>query len=169
MELRKKMLEMLESTCIEENYEITGNLLIQVALAAMNNSNVYIVAENDLHTYVRLFKSWNLHVHKVVCALPKDFQKVDDVEIIPLAELLKDETPRKMFFVDAEDHKAEERKNFFEKQFNNIPSAEIPNKICLLSKTDKKRMALSLSVYLGRNFITYYQSHKENILNKYIL
>lgn len=77
MDLREKMLEMLAGTRVEENYEIAGDLLIAVSFAAMNKSNVYIFAENDLHTYVRLFKSWGLHVHKVGCSLPKEFQRVD--------------------------------------------------------------------------------------------
>ena len=164
MELRKKMLEMLESTCVEENYEITGNLLIQVALAAMNNSNVYIVAENDLHTYVRLFKSWNLHVHKVVCSLPKDFQKVDDVEIIQPQDLLADETPRKFFFLFMPHCNSADMKNFFSEQLGNVPSAEMPIHTFIVDGNNKRLMDLNMNEKFDSNSMLYYQSHKKELM-----
>ena len=101
MNLREQMLEMLDNTRIEENHEIAGNVLLNVSRALMLKANVYIWADNDLHIYVRLLKSWGLNVHRVVCFAPKDFQKVDDVEIISTTELFKDKTPNKFFFVDA--------------------------------------------------------------------
>ena len=100
MALREQMLEMLDCTRVEEEVcEISGDLTVAVSLCRMNRSNVYIVAENDLHTYVRLFKSRELNVHKVVCARPKEFRKVDDVNIVSPQDLLTDLTPRKFFLV----------------------------------------------------------------------
>ena len=82
------MLDMLDDTRVEENHEIAGKILLSVSRAIMSKANVYLWAEKDLHLYVRLFKSWGLHVHKVVCFLPKDFKKVDGAEIISTADLL---------------------------------------------------------------------------------
>ena len=101
MSLREKMLEMLDSTCIEEVHGFSGDLLVSISLAAMTKANVYLWAERDLHTYVRLFKSWDLNVHRVVCALPKEFQKVDDVEIISPENLFDDKSPNKFLSIAA--------------------------------------------------------------------
>ena len=128
MALREDMLTMLDSTRVEECCcEISGDLLVAISLARINKSNVYIFAENDLHTYVRLFKSWGLHVHKVVCTAPKEFQAVDDVEIVSPQELLTDMTPRKFFFLFAKSSMPDDEKNSVCSQLDKIPSVENPN------------------------------------------
>ncbi len=166
MDLREKMLAMLDSTRIEEDCcEISGNLLIVVSFARMNNSNVYIVAENDLHTYVRLFKSYGLNVHKVVCSLPKEFQKVDDVEIISPQALLTDKTPRKVFLLFALDINISGSSNFFATQINNIPAEEIPNLPFVVNEHDARRWNLDSIPKFDSNRIFYYQSHKEDLMN----
>ena len=147
MDLREKMLEVLDSTRIEESCcEINGELLIAVSLARINDSNVYIAAENDLHIYVRLFKSYGLRVHKVVCSLPKEFQKVDDVEIIQPQDLFTDETPRKFFF-------------------NNVPSVGTANITFGVPDYNSKRWNLNPIDAFDSNRIFYYQSHKEELMN----
>ncbi|MBQ3336468.1 MAG: hypothetical protein IJG80_03605 [Selenomonadaceae bacterium] len=100
LNLREKMLDMLDGSRVEELHEIAGNVLLSVSRAIMLKANVYIWADIDLHTYVRLFKSRGLNVHRVVSFMPKDFQKVDDVEVISTTELFQDKTPNKFFFVD---------------------------------------------------------------------
>lgn len=165
MDLREKMLEMLDSTRIEESCcEISGDLLVTISIAAINRSNVYIVAENDLHTYVRLFKSWELNVHKVVCALPKTFQKVDDIEIISPEDLLTDETPRKMFFLFQSDCILGGINNFFSSQFKNIPSEEIPNMAFVVFEYNARRLNLNSVNEFDSNRIFYYQSHKKELM-----
>ena len=104
---------MLESTRVEENFAMSGELLISVSIAVMKNASVYLWAENDLHAYIRLFKSWDLNVCKVVCAAPKAFQKVDDVEIISPESLLNDKTPRKIFFVVPQDYSIDNAQTFW--------------------------------------------------------
>ena len=97
LNLREKMLDMLDGSRVEELHEIAGNVLLSVSRAIMLKANVYIWADIDLHTYVRLLKSWGLNVHRVVSFMPKDFQKVDDVEVISRTELFQDKTPNKFF------------------------------------------------------------------------
>lgn len=161
------MLEVLDSTRIEESCcEISGDLLISVSLAKINKSNVYIVAENDLHTYARLLKSYGLNVHKVVCAFPKDFKMVDDVEIISPQDLLTDETPRKFFLLFALDANLEGGSSkFFLSQMNNIPSVELPNVSFVVTEHDARRWNLNSVYEFDANRIFYYQSHKEELMN----
>ena len=164
MDLRNKMFEMLESTRIEELHEIAGDLLVVVSLAAMMKANVYIVAENDLHTYVRLFKSWDLTVHKVVCSLPKDFQKVDDVEIISPQDLLTDETPRKFFFLFMPDCISGNGEKFFWRHPDNIPSVETPNFTFVVEGHNKVLMHLNTNEKFDSDSMVYYQSHKYELM-----
>ena len=165
MDLREKMLEVLDSTRIEESCcEINGELLIAVSLARINDSNVYIAAENDLHIYVRLFKSYGLRVHKVVCSLPKEFQKVDDVEIIQPQDLFTDETPRKFFFLF--DSAANiDSSNFFVSEINNVPSVGTANITFGVPDYNSKRWNLNPIDAFDSNRIFYYQSHKEELMN----
>lgn len=165
MQLRTKMLEMLDCTHIEENFETAGNLLAITSLAAITRANVYIVAEKDLHTYVRLFKSWDLHVQKVVCSLPKDFDKVDDVEIIAPKDLLTDMTPRKLFFLITPDFMASGNRNFWSTQFADIPAAELPNKIFIVDDYNKLVMNANTNDRIDADRMYYYQSHKAEIMN----
>ena len=162
MALREQMLEMLDSTRVEELYELVGDKLIAVSIAAMNNSNVYIVAENDLHLFVRLFKSWGLNVCKVVCALPKDFQKVDDVEIVSPEDLLTDATPRKFFFLIEPDYTL--GGNFFETRINEIPFAEMKNNAFIVHAVERKNWVASLTENLDTDKLFCFQSHKRELL-----
>ena len=164
MDLRQKMLEMLDNTRVEEGYEITGGILIAVSLAVMNKSNVYIWAENDLHTYVRLFKSWGLNVHKVVCYLPKNFQKVDDVEIISPKDLTKDKTPRKSLFLVMPDCVLGKSKNYLAEQLDKIPSVELPNFTYVVEGNDKLTMISHTNEKFDANSMYYYQSHKRELM-----
>ena len=155
------MLEMLDSTRVEEEVcEIIGELLVAFSLCKMNRSNVYIVAENDLHTYVRLFKSYGLNVHRVVCARPKEFQRVDDVDIVSPQDLLTDLTPRKFFLVfpDAAD------KNFFDTEYTNVPSAEMPNLNFFVTPYNAQRLNLNSVEEFDANSMFYYQSHKRELM-----
>ncbi len=163
MDLRRKMLEMLDCTRVEELYELFGDRLIAVSIAAMNNSNVYIVAENDLHLFVRLFKSWDLHVCKVVCALPKDFQKVDDVEIVSPESLLSDDTPRKFFFLIEPDYTF--GGNFFETRINEIPFAETQNNAFIVHTQERKNWVASLFKTSTDDKMFYFQSHKRELMD----
>ncbi len=161
MALREEMLEMLYSTCVEEEVcEISGDLTVAFSLCKMNRSNVYIVAENDLHTYVRLFKSYGLNVHRVVCARSKEFQRVDDVDIVSPEDLLTDMTPRKFFFVfpDAADGK------FFETQAADIPAADIPNLNFFVTPYNAQRLNLNSVEKFDANSMFYYQSHKRELM-----
>ena len=165
MDLREKFSEMLDSTRIEESCcEISGDLLIAVSFARINNANVYIVAENDLHIYVRLFKSYGLRVHRVVCSLPKDFQKVDDVEIIKPQNLLTDETPRKFFFLFAADMNLSNSSDFFISNLNRIPSVETANITFAVLYYNARRWNLNSVDAYDSNRIFYYQSHKEELM-----
>ena len=164
MNLRNKMLAMLDSTRVEENYEIAGKLLIVVSIALTNHANVYIVAENDLHIYVRLFKSWGLTVCKVVCVQPKDFKKVDDVEIIVPQDLLTDKTPRKFFFLFHPDCSSGELKEFFNTRENEIPSAQMRNMIFNVLHFDALKLHGNVFPFFDSNRTFYYQSHKKDLI-----
>ena len=52
LNLRDKMLEMLESTRVEEHHEIAGEILLNVSRALMLKANVYIWADKDLCTFM---------------------------------------------------------------------------------------------------------------------
>ena len=161
MALREQMLEMLYSTRVEEEVcEISGDLTVAVSLCRMNRSNVYIVAENDLHTYVRLFKSYGLNVHKVVCSKPKEFSKVDDVEVVSIQDLLTDMTPRKFFFVFTDFVDI----NFFMTRFADIPSAEMPNLNFFVTPYNAQRLNLNSVDEYDANSMFYYQSHKAELM-----
>ena len=161
MTLREQMLEMLDCTRLEEEVcEISGDLLVTVSLGRMNRSNVYIVAENDLHAYVRLFKSYGLNVHKVVCSKPKEFSKVDDVEIVSTQDLLTDMTPRKFFFVFTDAIEL----NFFITRFADIPSAEMPNLNFFVTPYNAQRLNLYSIDEYDANSMFYYRSHKRELM-----
>ncbi len=162
MALREQMLEALDSTRVEELYELVGDKLIAVSIAAMNNSNVYIVAENDLHLFVRLFKSWDLNVCKVVCALPKNFQKVDDVEIVSPEDLLTDDTPRKFLFLIEPDYTL--GGNFFDTRINEIPFAEMRNNAFIVHTRERKNWVASLTENLDTDKLFCFQSHKRELM-----
>ena len=165
MALREDMLTMLDSTRVEECCcEISGDLLVAISLARINKSNVYIFAENDLHTYVRLFKSWGLHVHKVVCTAPKEFQAVDDVEIVSPQELLTDMTPRKFFFLFAKSSMPDDEKNFVCSQLDKIPSVENPNEGFVVIPGNARKLNANLFDSFDSNRIYYYQSHKAELM-----
>ena len=162
MALREKMLEMLDCTRIEEEVcEISGDLLVMMSIGRINKSNFYIVADNDLHSYVRLFKSWGLNVHKVVCSLPKDFQKVDDVEIISPEDLLTDDTPRKIVLMFIDDNID---KQFFADNNDKIPSVEISNLFLDVGYYTARRLNLNSVDKFDSNRIYYYQSHKRELM-----
>ena len=163
MALREEMLEMLDCIRVEEEVcEISGDLLVMISLCRINRSNVYIAAENDLHTYVRLFKSYGLNVHKVVCSQPKDFQRVDDVEIVSPESLLTDDTPRKFFFLflDLDD----EAKNLFLTKHDQIPSVEMSNVFFVVTVDNMPRLNLNSVYEFDSNSMFYYQSHKRELM-----
>lgn len=105
---------MLDTTAAGEQFAMSGELLLSVSLAAMTKADVYLWAENDLHVYVRLLKNWDLQVCKAVCARPKDFQKVDDVEIISPESLFNDRSSRKNFFCGSNGLLYQQRSKFLE-------------------------------------------------------
>ena len=165
MSLREEMLAMLDSTRVEEETcEISGDILVIVSLCRMNRSNVYVVAENDLHTYVRLLKSWDLNVAKVVCAAPKEFRRVDDVDIISPQDLLTDDTPRKFFLIFSDVGK--EVMQFFTTQNANIPSVGMPNLFFVFLPDNARRLNLNSATrfYFDSNSMFYYQSHKRELM-----
>ena len=157
MELRKKMLDMLNTTAVKEQFAMSGELLISVSYAAMKNANVYIWSDRDLHVYVRLFKSWNLNVHRIICFLPKEFQKVDDVEIIKPEDLLGDKTPNKFLFIDG--YALENAKTFW----NEILKTLQPSFVHFISPLDRIS-----TVFNHENFdvnkMFYYQSRKAELM-----
>ena len=155
MALREDMLEMLDCTRIEDNYEWNGNLMIAVSFAVITNSNVYIWAENNLHIYVRLLKSWGLNVSKVICTAPKDFQKVDDVEIISYEDLPQDDTPNKIFFVDASLYN-EDDKDFIRKV--------LANTACYFFCEDDRIVMIANHPDFDNDKLYYYQSHKSELM-----
>ena len=159
MNLRDKMLEMLDSTRVEENHEIAGKILISVSRAIMLKANVYIWADNDLHVYVRLLKSWGLNVHRVVCFAPKDFQKVDDVEIISSTELFKDTTPNKFFFVDACAYPIKDSAAFWNEQMNFLS----PLGAHFIDDVNRKSMVSGFRPF-DEGKLFYYQSHKKYLM-----
>lgn len=159
MDLREKFSELLDNTRITENFSISGNILIVNSFAVMMKENVYIVAENDLHIYVRLFKSWGLNVRKVVCFFPKDFQKVDDVEIISPADLPNDNTPNKFLYVFKADYNVDKPEEFWSK-FSKIFSAF---GIYYVEPGDQLAMSFNFPNY-DVNSLHYYQSHKKELL-----
>ena len=165
MQLRSKMLALLDCTHIEETFETAGKLLAIISLAAMMRSNVYIVAEKNLHTYARLFKSWDLHVQRVVCSLPKDFDRVDDVEIVAPKDLLTDKMPRKFFFLFTPDFTAGDDKNFWSTQFDDIPAADLPNQIFIVDGNNKLVMNANTNDRFEADRMYYYQSHKAELMN----
>ena len=165
MNLREKMLAMLDSTRVEECCcEISGDLLVSVSIGRMTKSNIYIIAENDLHTYVRLFKSWELKVHRVVCSLPKPFEMVDDVKIISPHELLTDETPRKFFFLFTPDCLVGEGKTFFDENIYKIPAAGEPNRAFVVKDENLSKLNANTFDSYDSNSMFYYQSHKEELM-----
>lgn len=159
MDLREKLSELLDNTRITENFGISGNLLIGNSLAVMMNANVYIVAENDLHIYVRLFKSWGLNVCKIVCFFQKDFQKVDDVEIISPVDLPNDDTPNKVLYVFEAEYKTGELTSFWSSFMKKFSAAAI----YYVAPGDQLAMRFNLSDY-DANSLHYYQSHKKELL-----
>lgn len=159
MNLREQMLEMLDNTRIEENHEIAGNVLLDVSRALMLKANVYIWADKDLHIYVRLLKSWGLNVHRVVCFWPKDFQKVDDVEIISTTELFKDKTPNKFFFVDALNYPIENPEVFWNEQMNFLS----PLGAHFIDGNDWNSMVSTFGSF-DTDKLSYYQSHKKDLM-----
>lgn len=112
-----------------------------------------------MHIYVRLFKSWDLNIHKVVCALPKNFQKVDDVEIVSPEELFSDSTPRKIFFVAATDYSIENAQNFWNKTMH----ALAPLAVHFISPLDRKTMIFNHERF-DIDTMFYYQSHKAELM-----
>lgn len=159
MDLREKMLRMLDITAVNEQFAIGSELLISVSFAKMSNANVYIWSERDLHIYVRLFKNWDLNVHKVVCLFPKDFQKVDDVEIIDPNTLLSDETPNKFFFIDFLAYKLENANVFW----NEITSLFSPLAVHYISSVERTAMAFNFEPF-DVDSLPYYQSHKRELM-----
>ena len=158
MDLREKMLDMLESVRVEENHEIAGNILIAVSLAVIRKANVYLWAEKDLHLYVRLFKSWGLNVRRVVCFTPKNLNKVDDVEIISTADLFNDRTPNKFIFIDAAGY--DMPADFWQEQLNFLK----PDGAYILKPVDRANLTANVEIY-GSDKLFYYQSHKEELMN----
>ncbi|MBR1806027.1 MAG: hypothetical protein IJ774_06555 [Selenomonadaceae bacterium] len=163
MALREQMLEMLDSTRVEEEVcEISGDLLVAVSLCRMNRSNVYIVAENDLHAYVRILKSYGLNVHRVVCSKPKEFSKVDDIEIVSPQDLLTDMTPRKFFicFTDS----CPDVQTFFITQIDTVPAVEKSNMLFVVQPYNAQRLNLNSIDEYDANSMFYYQSHKAELM-----
>ena len=159
MNLRDKMLEMLESTRVEENFDIAGDILIDVSRALMLKANVYIWADRDLHVYVRLLKSWGLNVHRVVCFAPKDFQKVDDVEIILVAELFKDTTPNKFFFVDACTYPMENPAAFWSERMKILS----PLGAHFINDHERQSMVSTMGLF-DTDKLSFYQSRKKDLM-----
>ena len=164
MDLRNKMLTMLDTTAVNEQFAMSTDLLVSVSFAAMNNANVYIWSDRDLHIYVRLFKSWGLNVSKVVCFLPKDFQKVDDVEIIEPVALLDDKTPNKFFFIDAFAYQIENASTFWNEMMKPLSSLAVhfisPNERIITAFNHERFDVDSMS---------YYQSHKKDLMELFDL
>ena len=159
MNLREKMLEMLDSTRVEELHALGAEILITVSRAIMLKANVYLWADKDLHTYVRLFKSWGLNVHRIVCFMPKDFRKVDDVEIISTEELFNDETPNKFFFVDACAYPLENPAEFWNAQMNFLS----PLGVHFISNIDRQSLIFNFASF-DTDKSLYYQSHKKDLM-----
>ena len=159
MALREQMLEMLDSTRVEERFGLTGKLLIATSLAVMRNANVYIFAENDLHTYVRLFKSYGLNVHRVVCAKPKEFSMVDDVQIVSPQDLFTDSTPRKMFFADVVDIASGMLIRFLNEHLSVLK----PSVMYAIPFEEKIIMVHNHTTF-GINSMFYYQSHTRELM-----
>ena len=165
MVLREQMLEMLDCTRIEESHVgLPGDFLMATSYAAMINANVYLFAENDLHAYVRLFKSWDLKVRRVVCTEPKEFRMVDDVEIVSPQDLLTDETPRKVFFIFNSERVSGYAKNFLDTQITEIPSAETPNLTFMIPTNKAWSLNTNTNERFDTNRIYYYQSHKAELM-----
>ncbi len=159
MDLRNEMLAMLDSTRVKENHEIAGNILLSVSRAIMLKASIYLWADKDLHVYVRLLKSWGLNVHRVVCFAPKDFQKVDDVEIISTTELFKDNTPNKFFFVDACAYPIENPATFWNEQMNFLQ----PLGAHFIDGNGRQSMISTFGSF-DIDKLTYYQSHKKDLM-----
>ena len=159
MTLRNKMLEMLDTTRVEENFAMSGELLISVSFAKMTKAAVYLWAENDLHAYVRLFKNWDLNFHKVICSAPKNFSTVDGVEIISPESLLNDEMPRKIFFVAPMDYPINNAQSFW----NKIMTALKPLAVHFISPQERAAM-----IFRHERFdvdkLFFYQSHKAELM-----
>ena len=159
MTLREQMLDVLDCTRIEEMFGFSGNLLVATSFAVIKNANVYIVAEKDLHIYVRLFKSWDLNVHRVVCAEPKEFPKVDDVEIVSPQDLLTDATPRKFLFVFESAYKKEDSFVFwndFAKKFSALA-------VYFIMHNEETVISFNYRLF-DEDRIFYYQSHKAELM-----
>lgn len=159
MNLREKMLTMLETTSVKESFLMSGTLQIVVSLALMSKANVYLWAERDLHIYVRMLKNWDLNVRKVICGAPKAFKKVDDVEIVSPVELLKDNTPNKIFFVATMDYSIENAQDFWNKTMETFS----PLFIHYFRDHERTAMTFNHERYdVGKLF--YYQSHKAELM-----
>ena len=159
MDLREKFSDLLDNTRVTENFGVSGNFLITNSLAVMMKANVYIVAENDLHIYVRLFKSWGLNVCQVVCFFPKDFKKVDDVKIISPADLPRDDTPNKILYVFEAEYKTDKLEEFWSDFMKKISAFGI----YLVAPGDQTAMSFNHPDY-DANSLQYYQSHKKELL-----
>ena len=164
MELREKMLAMLDTTSIKEKFGMSSELLVSVSFAAMMNANVYLWAERDLHVYVRLFKSWGLNVQKVICVAPKDFQKVDDVEIIFWKNFLEDETPNKFLFIVPMDYSIENSNAFWNEMIKKIS----PLSFHFILPLDRVIMTFNHELF-DVDSMYYYQSHKKDLMELFDL
>lgn len=125
----------------------------------MHKANVYLWSEKALHVYVRLFKSLGLHLHKIVCTEPKELNMVDDVEIISPDDLLKDDSPRKYFFMDALSYSTEDPATIWNKQL-----AILPHVASHIINARERMTLLSLHAIFDVDKLHYYQSHQAEIM-----
>lgn len=159
MDLREKMLAMLDINAVKEKFAMGSNLLVSVSFATMSDANVYIWSERDLHIYVRLFKSWGLNVRGVVCFQPKEFQRVDDVKIISPEALFRDETPRKFIFVDYLNYSIENAQTFWNETMKKVA----PLAVHFISPGERIGMAFNHERF-DVDSMHYYQSHKKDLM-----
>ncbi len=155
------MQSVLDSTYFDEFFSPSFDFFIMAMLTKMLNLEICIWCENDLHTFVRLFKSYDMNVRKVVSILPKNFDRIDDTEIITPQQLFAAPIRDKFFFINSLDYAPVPA--------NQIVAALTQNHcigVYVLTPTDTELLLgyKSVSQNFDSNRISYYQSHKAELM-----
>lgn len=159
MNLRKELRAVLDNTVVEEMFEPTADFAIASSCAKILNANVYIWAENELHIFVRLFKTLGLRVYKIVSLATKDFDAVDDIPIIKPIDIARDHPPNKFFFVNSTDYDEKTVENIY----NGLQNEDAVGSY-VLTKYDWLKIIGHQKTPFDLNRIEYYQAHKEDLM-----
>ena len=159
MNLRDELKAVLDNTTIDEMLAPTVDFFLASMYAKIMGAPVYIWAENELPIFVRLFKQLGLNVRNVISLLPKDFDAIDDIEIIAPKDILKYPGSNKFFFLNATDYEEES----VQKMLSALDRLGAFG-IYVLTQLDRKKLIGYTPNRFDLNRIQYYQAHKNELL-----